>query len=284
MPFKHAPTHFQEIDLSLIQPAPHHVRRQFEEAGLKRLANSIQRVGVIQPLIVRPADASGRHTLVVGERRRRAAQLAGEARVPVLVRACDDSEALEVQVFENIGLGVRAPLEPRDMAKALQRIAERFETPEEAARYFDRAPTWLNQATAPAKLSEPVNSLLEAGKIGSTGAAVQLEKLAQKDEAKARALIEQIAQLPEGEKVSRKRVDHALSEAIGRRRKADESDATPPWETPSNAPSLGRITPDKVKRVAEILGISDANEARIIECLIDAFLAQQDDAATEASS
>jgi len=272
MAFKDSSPQFQIIDIDLLAPDTKHVRRNIDDASLKNLANSIQRMGVIHPLVVQPADANGRHTVIVGERRRRAALLAGEKTVPVVIRRCQPDETLEVQVFENIGLGVRAALEARDMARALQSVAKRFESPEEAAQYFDRPPTWLNQATAPAKLSEKVNALLEAGKISSTGAAVQLEKLAQKDEAKADALIEHIAQLPEGEKVSKKRVDYALSEASGRRKKV-EDDSTPPWEEAAAPPTRSRITPDKVRLVAEILGISDEDEEQILERVIDEFLA-----------
>jgi len=273
MAFKDSSPQFQIIDIALLAPDVSHVRRNIDDASLKSLANSIQRMGVIHPLVVQPADANGRHTVIVGERRRRAALLAGEKTVPVVIRRCQPDETLEVQVFENIGLGVRAALEARDMAKALQSVAKRFESPEEAAQYFDRPPTWLNHATAPAKLSEKVNDLLESGKISSTGAAVQLEKLAQKDEAKAAALIEHIAQLPEGEKVSKKRVDYALSEASGRRKKVEEENATPPWEEAAAPPPRSRITPDKVRLVAEILGISDEDEEQILERVIDEFLA-----------
>lgn len=278
MAFKDSNAQFQIVDTTLLAPDAAHVRRQIDDASLKSLANSIRRMGVIQPLVVQPADANGRHTVIVGERRRRAALLAGEQTVPVVIRRCLPDETLEVQVFENIGLGVRAPLEARDMAKALQSVAKRFESPEEAAQYFDRPPTWLNQATAPANLSEKVSALLEAGKISSTGAAVQLEKLAQKDEAKGEALIAQIARLPEGEKVSKKRVDHALAEVSGRRKATPAPSAeaspdasnSPPWE---EATPRSRVNPGKVKLVAEILGISDEDEAQILERVIDEFLA-----------
>jgi ParB family chromosome partitioning protein len=194
-------------------------------------------------------------------------------------------------VFENIGLGVRSALEPREMANAIQIIAERFESQEEAAQHFGRAPTWLNQATAAANLSEKVTALLDAGKISSTGAAVQLEKLTKKDEAKAETLIEQIEQLPEGEKISKKVVDTALSAASGGRKKkestvpdtaptpsmsVESSDTSmPPWEeSPVPTPSTRtRVNPGKVKRVAEILGLIDGDEEEILVRLIDEFLA-----------
>jgi ParB family chromosome partitioning protein len=288
MTFKDSSAQFQFVDVALIEPDPGHPRKGVDAASVKSLANSIGKMGVIQPLVVRPADGSGRYTVIAGERRRQAAILAGEKSVPVIIRACAAEETLEVQVFENIGLGVRTPLEPRDMANAIQTIAERFATPEEAAQHFGRAPTWLNQATAAANLSEKVTALLDSGKISSTSTAVQIEKLAKKNEAKAESLIGHIEQLPEGEKVSRKVVASALSQETGRRKKTEEAAASssadvPPWEdlpaaaeataAPAPAAPRGRVNPGKVKLVAEILGLSDGDEEEILERLIDEFLA-----------
>ena len=300
MAFKDSSSDFQIVDITLIEADPRHARQNIDEGNLKGLANSIRKMGVIHPLLVRPANADGRYTIVVGERRRQAALLAGEKTVPVIIRACAPDETLEVQVFENIGLGVRSALEPRDMANAIQAIAERFESPEEAAQHFGRAPTWLAQATAAANLSEKVTALLDAGKISSTGAAVQLEKLSKKDEAKADVLIDQIEQLPEGEKVSRKIVDNALSEvSAGRKKKegvvsdagseesaiepvtSDRATAAsiPPWEDLPEPDQISsarrRVSQDKVRLVAELLGLDDGDEEEVLIRLIDEFLAQK---------
>lgn len=302
MAFKDSIPQFQIVDVSLLDPDPKHVRQSINEETLKGLTNAVQKLGIIHPIIVRPS-ADNRYIVVVGERRRQAAIEAGETRVPVLIRSCSDEEALEVRVFENIGLGVRSALEPRDMANAIQAIAERFESPEEAAQYFGRAPTWLAQATAAANLSEKVTALLDAGKISSTGAAVQLEKLAKKHEAKAESLIEQIEQLPEGEKVSKKIVDEVLSEASGRAKKNEDTASVasplspsvpqppaaaspttevPPWEDLPQVPPAAasppspprtKVNPGKVKLVAELLGLSEEDEETILAHLIDEFLA-----------
>lgn len=301
MSFKETAMQFKMIDLASIDPAPAHPRQQIDEAGLKGLANSIRKLGLIHPLVVQPPDAAGRHTLVVGQRRWRAATLAGEKSVPALVRSCSADTALEVQVFENLGLGLRVALEPRDMANAIQTLAERFDSKDAAAEHFGRTPAWLNQATAAANLSPKVTALLDSGKISSTGAAVQLEKLAQKNEARADTLIGQIENLPEGEKLARKVVDSALSAASGRKKKKDEAavDAVPPaapainttpaspghagvppWEDlpsePATTPAR-RINPGKVRKVAKILGLADGDEEDVLIRLIDEFLAMNED-------
>lgn len=294
MSFKESPSQFQMIDVSLIEAGRAPARQNIDEASLKGLANSIQQKGLIHPLVVLPADAAGRHTLIVGERRWRAAVLAGEKTVPALIRQCDPGEALEIQVFENLGLGMRAALEPRDMANAIQSIADRFETRDAAAEHFGRNASWLNQATAAANLSAKVSALLDSGKISSAGAAVQLEKLAQKNEVKAKSLIGQIEEMPEGKKLSRKTVDNALLAEGGRRQKKEEApepsaglaaDASaggaeplPPWEEAPAAPSRRRVNRSKVERVAEILGMADSDEEEILVQLIDAFLALKGEA------
>lgn len=292
MSFKDSAAQYQLVDLALIAPDAGHARQNIDDGSLKGLANAIRRLGLIHPLIVQPADADGRYRLIVGERRRQAALLAGERTVPVLIRACTPAEAREAQVFENLGLGVRAPLEARDMANAIRKIADGFATPGDAATYFDRPPTWLDQATAAAKLSDKVSALLDAGKITSTGAAVQLEKLARKNEAKAESLIEQIEQLPEGEKVAKKVVDHALAAESGRRKKAEsptpkaeaDAPAAPLEDLPPPVPmapaatavpstARRRVNPGKIRQVGEILGLNDGDEEEILIRLIDEFLA-----------
>lgn len=281
MSFKENVVQFQMIDVALIEPNPASPRQHIDETSLKNLANSIHKKGLIHPVVVQPANGAGRHTLIVGERRWRAAVMAGEKTVPALIRPCDPTEALEIQVSENMGLGLRAPLEPRDMANAVQAISERFDTREAAAEYFGGTPNWLKQATAAAaaNLSPKITALLDAGKIASTGAAVQLEKLAQKNEAKAESLISRIEQLPEGEKLAKKAVERVLTEEGIRRAKREEAvakappaqEATPPWE--DAAPARSRINPGKVKMVADILGVADGDEEEILARLIDEFLA-----------
>lgn len=300
MPFKESQTEFKRIAIALIEPDPAHPRKQCDEASLKGLAHSIRSKGLIHPLVVQPADAQGHHRLIVGERRWRAAQLAGETTVPVLVRSCAADESLEIQIFENLGLGLRAALEPRDMANAIQNVAQRFETREAAADHFGRTPTWLNQATAAANLSSKVTALLDSGRISSTSTAIQLEKLAQKNEARADTLIDRIEQLPEGEKLAKTVVETALSEEGGRRtrKKAASEDekstalaATLAGAAPASEASAAaafaapaptrerRVSPGKIRRVAQILGLSDGDEDAVLARLIDEFLALKGEAA-----
>lgn len=291
MAFKDTSTEFKLVDIADIDPDPTQPRKYCDEQGLKSLANAIKSKGLIHPLIVQPADGRGRYRLIVGERRWRAAELAGETQVPVLIRACTVEECLEIQVFENLGLGLRVPLAAREMAQAIQTIARRFENEETAAEHFGRSANWLNQATAAANLSAPVTAMLEAGKIAGTTTAVQLERLARNDAAKASALIEQV---PEGAKLSKVTVDNALTEAgLKRVKKKAPLDevlplatpmATAAAETPVIQPVIQPASPSrkpsagKIRQVAEILGLTEGDDDFILAQLVDEFLAMKGDA------
>ncbi|MBK7403129.1 MAG: ParB/RepB/Spo0J family partition protein [Phycisphaerales bacterium] len=105
-----------------IQPSPFQPRRVFEESSLEQLASSIRRSGLMQPIIVRPR-ADGSFELIAGERRWRAARMAGLGLVPAIVRDLDDEQAAEWGLVENIQ---RADLNAMERAHGLRALAERF--------------------------------------------------------------------------------------------------------------------------------------------------------------
>ncbi len=110
-----------ELSVDAIAPNPFQPRTRFDDTSLRELADSIRAAGVLQPLLVRrvgPAD----YQLVAGERRLRATQLAGLARVPVIVKEFDDRAMLELALIENIQ---REDLNPIDEAKAYQALIDK---------------------------------------------------------------------------------------------------------------------------------------------------------------
>lgn len=117
----------QEVPLSAIVPNPYQPRRRFRESGLQELAASIRVHGVVEPVVVRPLG--GEFQLVSGERRVRAARLAGLSSVPAVVRACDEREMAEVALVENLQ---REDLSPVEEAAAYQRLVEEFGWTQEA--------------------------------------------------------------------------------------------------------------------------------------------------------
>ena len=110
-----------ELGVSVIAPNPFQPRTRFDEAALKELAASIRAAGVLQPLLVRRAGP-GDYQLVAGERRLRAAQIAGLVKVPVIVKEFDDRAMMELALIENIQ---REDLNPIDEAKAFQALVEK---------------------------------------------------------------------------------------------------------------------------------------------------------------
>src|SRR5213596_4047725 len=111
----------QRVSLDSITPSPLQPRKDFGADALSELVESIRQHGIIQPLIVRTID--GRHELIAGERRWRAAQEAGLTEVPVIIRSASDLEVLELSLIENLQ---RADLNPIEEAQGYARLAGEF--------------------------------------------------------------------------------------------------------------------------------------------------------------
>ena len=114
----------REIPIELIHNNPLQPRKNFAEAELAELADSIRDKGVLQPILVRPApQASGEYEIVAGERRWRAAQMARLAVIPALIRELNDDKALEISIIENVQ---REDLNPLEEAMAYSALMDRF--------------------------------------------------------------------------------------------------------------------------------------------------------------
>ena len=114
----------QSLPIEQLSPSPLQPRRHFDQDELKGLAESIRTKGVMQPLLVRPvATRTGGYEIIAGERRWRAAQLAGIHELPVIIRDLSDLETLEVALLENIQ---REDLSPLEEAEGYQRLIDEF--------------------------------------------------------------------------------------------------------------------------------------------------------------
>jgi len=111
----------RDIPIQTIRPNPHQPRRFFDEEGLRELAASISRIGVLQPILVRPAD--GGYELIAGERRWRAAGIAELETIPAIVRTTDDMSSMEQALVENLH---RADLTPLEEAAAYHQLIDDF--------------------------------------------------------------------------------------------------------------------------------------------------------------
>jgi ParB family chromosome partitioning protein len=109
------------LPIELISPNPRNPRRRFADDELADLCQSIREHGVVQPVVVRPSQIGGRYEIIAGERRWRAAQLAGMAEIPAIIRDVSDRVALELAIVENIQ---RADLNPVEEAAGFQQLID----------------------------------------------------------------------------------------------------------------------------------------------------------------
>jgi ParB family chromosome partitioning protein len=152
----------RRIPVDLIDRNPRQPRSQFDDDSLASLADSVRERGVLQPVLVRPL-AGGRYELIAGERRWRAAQLAGLGEVPALVRERADSEALEVALIENMA---REDLNPVEEARACAALVEELGlTREEVGRRVGRSRVAVSNLIRLLDLPDEVLTLLERGDL-----------------------------------------------------------------------------------------------------------------------
>jgi ParB family transcriptional regulator, chromosome partitioning protein len=150
-----------EIDIDSIEPSPMQPRTHFDDGKLQELAHSIKSNGVIQPLLVR--GKGDRFELVAGERRLRAAQLAGMTRVPVVVKDVPDEKMLELALIENIQ---REDLNAIEEARAYQKLIETIGlTQESLAEQVGRDRSYITNYLRLLRLPEELQKLLEDGKL-----------------------------------------------------------------------------------------------------------------------
>src|SRR6266852_2201469 len=151
----------REIQIDLIRPSEQQPRTSFQEDKLQELAQSIRTSGIIQPLLVR--RRGGLFELVAGERRWRAAQLAGLSRIPAIVREIPDERLLELALIENIQ---RQELNPIEEANAYKRLIESLNLTQDAvARRVGRDRTFVTNYLRILKLPSEIQELLEAEKL-----------------------------------------------------------------------------------------------------------------------
>lgn len=151
----------QRVALDRIVPCPFQPRKTFAPEALKELADSIREQGIVQPLIVR--QRNDHFELIAGERRWRAAQMAGLAQVPVLLREADDRAVLELALIENLQ---RENLNPVEEAQGYAQLAEQFAlTQEDIALKVGKSRAVVANALRLLKLPQEVQSYLRDGRL-----------------------------------------------------------------------------------------------------------------------
>ncbi len=150
------------VPINSLTPNPNQPRRVFPEESLTDLSNSIKEMGVIQPLIVRPSTNGG-YELVAGERRWRAAGMAGFKEIPVLVRNISDHESLEIALIENLQ---REDLNPMDTAEAYDTLIKKFAyTHDFLAKRMGKDRTSITNYLRLLKLPDPIKQDLRNDRL-----------------------------------------------------------------------------------------------------------------------
>lgn len=175
-----------KLKINEIEPNREQPRKEFNQGALSELADSIALHGIIQPLLVRPLS-DGSYQLVAGERRWRAARLAGLSEVPVVIRELSDSETMEIALIENLQ---REDLNPIEEAQGLKLLIDTYGlTQEDCAKRVGKSRPAIANALRLLSLPERVLSLVREGKL-STGHARAL--IALEDEKKIVSLADEI--------------------------------------------------------------------------------------------
>lgn len=152
------------LPISQVESCSSQPRKSFDEASLAELADSIREHGIIQPLTVRKL-ASGYYQIIAGERRWRAARIAGLQEVPVIVIEADDRKAAELAMIENLQ---REDLNPMEEAAGFQSLIETYHmTQEEAARQVGKSRSAVTNSLRLLSLTPAVRQLVEEGKLSA---------------------------------------------------------------------------------------------------------------------
>ena len=172
------------LPVDVIERGRYQPRRDFNPESLQELADSIAAQGVVQPIVVRPIESPGRYEIIAGERRWRAAQLAGLDQIPVVVRDVPDQTAMAMGLIENIQ---RDDLNPLEEAAALHRLLHEFElTHQQIAQAVGKSRTTVTNLLRLLDLNSDVKGYIDQRKLemGHARALLGLKDQAQSDAAK----------------------------------------------------------------------------------------------------
>jgi len=154
------------VPIEKIVPNPNQPRRTFNQPELEELSESIRQKGVIQPLIVRAdPEKEGRFQIVAGERRWRAAQMAGLHQLPIVLREFSDQDVLEIGIIENVQ---REDLNPFDEALSYKQLMERFgHTQEQVSKALGKSRSYIANLVRLLGLPEDVQRLVRDSKLSA---------------------------------------------------------------------------------------------------------------------
>jgi len=236
-------TEINRLPLTALQAGKYQPRQKMEAGALQELAESIREQGVMQPLLVRLV-APGKYEIIAGERRFRAASIAGLKEVPVLVSGADDQAAAAMALVENMQ---REDLNPLEESQGLARLIEEFGfTHEQAAKAVGKSRSAITNLLRLAQLAKPVQAMLLAGDIDMGHARALLPLPGASQVALAQRIAAQGLSVREAEKMSA-----ALAIAgghIGNKKSKTKVGAG----APSRDPDMRRLS----QEIADLIGLN----------------------------
>jgi ParB family chromosome partitioning protein len=151
--------------IEFLTPNPRNPRRNFAEAELDDLAQSIREHGIVQPVVARPTGDAGRYEIIAGERRWRAAQRAGLTEIPVIVRDVNDRVALELAIVENVQ---RADLNPVEEAQGYQQLIDEHNyTQADLGQIIGKSRSHVANTLRLLKLPDPIRDMIVDGSLSA---------------------------------------------------------------------------------------------------------------------
>jgi ParB family transcriptional regulator, chromosome partitioning protein len=230
------------LKLKQLRAGKYQPRTRMDEGSLYELAESIKNQGVMQPILVRPVggDAAGGYEIIAGERRFRAAKLAGLDEVPVLVKPVSDESAAVMALIENIQ---REDLNPLEEAQGLQRLVGEFKlTHEQAAQAVGRSRSAASNLLRLLQLAEPVQHLLMAGDLDMGHARALLALAAAEQVMAAQEIVAKTLSVRDAERLVARSLDE-------QNRGRDSSGASSKSAKPSKTRDVMRLE----ERLADLL-------------------------------
>lgn len=254
-PAEQRPRGQRKVPIEFLRPNPRNPRMLFREEDLEDLANSIREKGIIQPIVVRAipgvADA---YEIIAGERRWRAAQVAGLADVPVVIHEADDKEALELAIIENVQ---RADLNAIEEAKGYERLGAEFGySQNDIAKIIGKSRSHVANTLRLLNLPESARELVRDGKISAGHARALLA--VQNPEAVARRILEEGLTVRDVEALGQ-----AAQAGAAGPEGAPETSKKPRAEKDANTRALEKTLADALGMMVDIRNSGDRGEVRI---------------------
>jgi len=242
------------LPLGALQAGKYQPRQKMDSGPLQELAESIREQGIMQPLLVRVISA-GKYEIIAGERRFRAAKLAGLVEVPVLVSLADDKGAAAMALIENMQ---REDLNPLEESQGLARLIEEFGfTHEQAAKSVGKSRSAISNLLRLAQLAKPVQAMLLAGDIDMGHARALLPLPGASQVALAQKIMAQGLSVREAERLSAVLARAGGQMGAKKSKKATDSDTDPDLQR------LSREIADQIGLSAEFKLKGKGGELRI---------------------